>query len=184
MLCFLLKFRLFSASDYTSWEAKVELILSALLVKAVAHCLRSAEMSLYPAKHAYSHLSICFYVSSTLFCYYYYQKSFSVPALSLLRLGVWKLNIAFKSQFPQWDYANQPLPVSPFCFYSCLIYPPPPWCISSFAVVYSIHLKTSFSSLNGPNHVFPFRIATLPLASECVCALVCLLTQIPRLDLF
>lgn len=31
-------------ADCTTWEAKVELILSALSAKAVAHCLRSAEM--------------------------------------------------------------------------------------------------------------------------------------------
>lgn len=128
-----------------------------------------------PPKLAYSHLSICFYVWSTLFCYYYYPKS---QALSLLHPGVWKLNIAFKSQFPRWDYANQPLPVSPFCFLSSLIHPPPPWCISSFAVVYSIHLKTSFFTLNSPTHVFPLCIVTLPLANLCACVCVCAYTNL------
>lgn len=177
ILCFLLKCRPFfppPPSDYTNWEAKVELILSALLVKAVAHCLRSAEMSLHPASRAYSHsvyLLLCLkYIILLLLLP---EKLLCPCSLPLPRPGVWKLNIAFKSQFPQWDYANQPLPVSPLSFYSCLIYPPPPWCISSFAVVYSIHLRPSFSSPNGPNHVFPFCVAVLPLASVCVCTCAC-----------
>lgn len=60
-----------------------------------------------------------------------------------LSSSLWKLNIAFKSQFPWWDYAKQPVRVSSSCFHSWLIHPPP-WCISSFAVVYPIHLKMSF----------------------------------------
>lgn len=161
-------------SDYTNWEAKVELILSALLVKAVAHCLRSAEMSLHPARRAYSHfvyLLLC--LKYIILLLLRAEKLLCPCSLPLPRPGVWKLNIAFKSQFPQWDYANQPLPVSPFCFYSCLIYPPPPWCISPFAVVYSIHLRPSFSAPNRPNHVFPFCIAVLPRGqSVCVHVLV------------
>lgn len=79
--------------------------------------------------------------------------------------SLWKLNIAFKSQFPWWDYANQPVPVSSCCFHSWLIHPPP-WCISSFAVVYPIHLKTSFSTPDGATHVFhsPLCIVTSALA--------------------
>lgn len=61
-----------SASHCESRGAKVELILLDLLAKAAAHCLRAAETRLYPQKLTYFHFSpICFYVSSTLFCYYY-----------------------------------------------------------------------------------------------------------------
>ncbi len=38
----------FSASDCETWEAKVELILSTLLAKAVAFCLHATEMCFYP----------------------------------------------------------------------------------------------------------------------------------------
>lgn len=94
------------------------------------------------------------------------QKS---RALTHTLTWVQKLNITFKSQFPQWDYANQSLPVSPFCFHSSLIYPPTPWCISSYAMVYSIHLNTSFFMFNSPTYVFPLCIVTLTRANLCVC---------------
>lgn len=79
---------------------------------------------------------------------------------------VWKLNIAFKSQFPWWDYANQPVPVSPSCVHSRLTRTLP-WCISSFAAVYPIHLNTSFFTPDSATRVFysPLCIVTSPLAN-------------------
>lgn len=61
----------------------------------------------------------------------------------------------------------------PFCFNSSISQSPPPWCISSFAVVYSIHLQTSFVMLNAEAHgfFFPFCVVTLPLATLSICVL-------------
>lgn len=103
----------------------MELILSALLAKAAA-LLFAAEMCLYALPEAclfsFLYLLLCLkYIILLLLL----TKKAGLPRCRTLP-GVQKLNIAFKSQFPRWDYANQPLRVSPLCFHSSLIHPPPP----------------------------------------------------------
>lgn len=74
----------------------MELILLALLEKAAAHCLRTAEMCLYRQKLTYfqffPHLLLCLKYIILLLLLTSKSRGLSV--------SLWKLNIAFKSQFP------------------------------------------------------------------------------------
>lgn len=96
---------------FKSWKAKVETNSPSLV----------SEDTLFVCSQVVSLLSKSLAVLIFLFalmCQVHYfvifinQKSPGSCALS--PAGVWKLNISVKSQFPQWHYANQPLPVLPF----------------------------------------------------------------------
>lgn len=91
------------------------------------------------------------------------QKAAAAPSC------VRKLNIAFKSQFPWWGYANQPVPVSsrPSTRGSSSRHLD----ASPFAVVHPLHLKTSFFTPGGATRVFlsPLSIVTAPPAELHVC---------------